>query len=260
MSMKGDIKLSYNGGPYDVLPELIRLRGKWLGEKTKDSAVACAIDICRSLRADTRVASYKHAKTKGKDTGYFAYFSARDRRWKVTRDWRKRGAAAVDMRLKYVALEGVKSKSAHVYEIETEQGEKYYAAAANLRKALQLEKDAAKKRLARYKGLAKNTLLVAMGKMANVKDRPANKMGADVKKKSSSLAQTRITEQKNNISVWFTSGIDYGKLALKHSPDLAAKKAANKIAGMLRRAAKSAPFLTKEPKTPFPEVLSRKKK
>lgn len=255
--MAEDFTLTYNGGPYEVLQELIKKRTAWLGEETKNAAVACMIDVTRSLRADTRMAAFRN-KSKAIDTGLYAFYDQKRHCWRATSDYLHRSKGAVDIRLSRVELYGVKAKNSHVYKIETERGKVYYVACASAKIALRLEKESARARIKKYKGLAKNALSVAMSKMA-VAAPPPGKIGEEVKTKSSQLARVRIMETKDGASVFMTSGVDYGRKALKSgSTDLAMKKAANKVAGMLAQTAKRLPFSVEAPATPFPEVKKRR--
>jgi hypothetical protein len=216
------------------------------------------IDVIRSLRADTRVAAFRN-KSKVEDTGLWAYYDSRRKEWRATSDPQKRSKGARDnIRFYRVALWGVKSSDARVWRIKSERGKSYYVAAPSAKAAMDIEKESARGRIAKYKGLARNALSVAMSKLATAVP-PPGKIGEEVKRKSSELAQVQIIDSADGTTVHMTSGVNYGVRALKSgSTDLAAKKAANKVAGMLAQAVKTLPFAVEAPKTPFPEVLKRK--
>jgi hypothetical protein len=244
----------------EVLESLINKRIAWLNEESKNATVACVITITKSLRADTRRAAWRN-KSKITDTGHYAFFDGRERRWKACTDWKMRSKALVNLPpFRFVDLRGVKPQNAHVYKVDAENKRTYYVAAASIKRAKEFEKAAAKKRILRYRGLARHTLSVVMSKLAQTTI-PASADGeGEVKRKASELAKVKVTETKNGCTCSMTSGIDYGKRALKSgSVDLAVKKAANKIAGQLKRAATSQPFIASAPPTPFPEVAKRRK-
>jgi hypothetical protein len=255
--MMASVDLSFNGGPFEALQSLLDKRVKWIGEERKNATVACMIDVTRSLRADTKTAVYRN-RVEISDTGLKPFFDAKRRMWRATSDLRQASKAAVNIRLKYVELHGVPSRNAHVYKVKTEQGKTYYVAARSQSEAVKIERAAAKRRIEKYKGLARTALTVVMSELATSVP-PPGKIGSESKRRASSLAKVKVIDRKNETLVSMTSGVDYGKRALKSgSVDLAVKKAANKIAGYLAKAITRNRLSVEVPQTPFPEVRKRK--
>lgn len=250
-----NVTLTYHNQPLSVLSELIKKRVKWLGTAAKDAVYAGAIDVCKSLRADTRLGAYRR-KTKVTDTGLLAYYSRTDGCWRGATEANGKGGRNRSIKLRYVRYRGVQPKDRHIYLVETERGKQYYVGCRAAKEAQNIEKENAKKRLAKYKGLARTALTVVMGDMA--KHTSISAPGAAITK-ARQLAKFTPLGTGDDIGVRVTSGIDYGKLALKSgSVDTSVKKAANKIAGMLKKAMSRNPLHKVNIPTPFPEVKKRK--
>ena len=237
-----DIAADYEGKPLSVLSDLIRDRQKYLGESAADAVIATGIDALNSMRALTRVAprtiprrDVRWGKTNPK---YYTGAIGSFRRTVVTR-WRNGRRVNI---IKWMKVEGT-----------TKRG-KPRATSADRRRAWDIWGKV------KTSGLARRALGIAMNRLSTrqVKDDRTNMRLARI---AAANVMVRKTDTGGSFMLQIRDGLGYAVQALQggtSSIDLALKRAANKIAGRLCKAAERK-FGERVP-TPFPEVKGRRAK
>lgn len=260
-----------SGKSLEELSRLVALRAQRLGELTKDAVVAAAIDVLVSLRADTRDA-------RGGDGNYIPksvtprpdlYVSFRDGPAHIPclRVGSRRGPRFTGGGSFYLADKGAKASDLKVFRIVSrhENVNPYFVAARSVSDALKIERRRAKWRIKKKGGLAKTALGVAMAKLST-------RNVADTSPKLARILASRLSHATvsygsgtagapGTFCLEYRDDLHYAIPALKSGAggvDIAVRKAANKIAGMITHAAHKAGDIEHDIPTPFPEVKRRK--
>ena len=239
------VQLSMNattesGQPLKTLEEMIAVRMKLLKQTAKRALDATAVQLIKSLKAATKTAKVEKIDVEDCQ-GLEASFSARGKekprpclRWRGsgTRFYPPRGS-----KVRFTQSALVNSRGAQVWAFKIGYGEKrtvWYIAALSAGEAKREAKAMLKRRIERYKGLAKLAWGVLSWKVASTS---LGGGGAAAKAGAVARNATRIS-RRGDTSLTLEDNLDYAELALKNGRsdiDAAAAKAANSIAGMINR-------------------------
>lgn len=230
-----------SGGPVSVMQNIIAMRSKELSETTQDSCTAIAINILKSLRADTKVAKVNEKPTirvqcidsmclpSWKNVGKGKHVS-------IFRAGKNGGE--VKPKLKVVHIEGKYHKGMvrHAYRITDEiapnVSKKYIIVALSVKDAYDYAKRKHKERIRHHTGLAKLALGVAMHEVHNENLGQYNTevLGFAEQNVDAKVSSTGFNSGVTNIHVH--DKLDYAADALKSGPNgvnLAMMKALNKM-------------------------------
>lgn len=186
--------------------ELIEKRRQLLNETTEQSVAACSIQLLKSLRAATRVADAKKPYS-GKPIElqglYLSFRSLGKGGKKRIPCVRQRGSNAMIDHSKaplVIVSNSVKAKNAKIFIWKRRSGKMYYLAGTNPGQVQAWVKKTEKKRIRKYRGLAKHALGRLMHKVAST---------ASVQENVQSAAET-VAEKNTNVqkqSSGFNSGV-----------------------------------------------------
>ena len=274
-----DMSVDWGGRPLSELQRLLAKRAKQLRETPRDACIATAITVLKSLRPLVRKA--KTAPKAG------AQFTIEDTGW--VGGWRSKGDAGKMSRFFKGAAKGLKldstrymercvrtsshlgqvipyihpiwlvgpgafekGKTVHVYRVRPAHAAYTQAVAEKAAKRLM------DKYLKKYSGLARFTLTQAMRGLST-KGVPNDRVSANARKIG--LANIRVKSFGGD-SAWTVEVADslaYAAKAFKRADavEYAMAKAANSIAGMLRKRAKD--LLDPSLATPFPEIAQHRR-
>ena len=223
-----------------------------MNETTKQSCVALAQNILRSIRAQTKVANEKNIEIQIQDVTNMATPSfksdgkgAKPRR--CLREGLKGPEFKPDYKVYWLVANGAPLKSAHTFRITDvsapEKKEKYFVVAMSATQAADYAEERRKRKIRQYKGLARLALTAAMKSLYSQSfggSELANATALAVQT-ANSAAETSVTDQQNEANVHVHDKLDYAVLALKNgqaSLDEAVNTAGNKMAGYLMHQAK----------------------
>jgi len=277
------VDATFHGKELSALEKIIAQRSEFLGENTKDAAVATAITAIKSLKAETKVANPRNV--------VFEFY----RSTVADAVWRKRGTAETSsapgqkgMYRRAIVVMGrsVRKKGfvnlAGRYTVGETVGVWNYVPLIKIKRrrinrdrntyiiakseadALKWAKDESLKNVQLFKGIAKNIWNPIMRALAENEPtaQPMNVIASEVIARNQSATQTVAD---NTLTIEVENNLRYATLALKSGPtgvSLALQKAANKIAGQLKKTYEDTYFffdLNKKPKTPFPEIVRKRK-
>lgn len=259
-----------SGKSLEELSRLVALRAERLGELTKDSVVATAIDVLVSLRADTRDARDGDKADPPKRItprrDLFVSFN-NTLPYPILRTGGPHGPQLGGVHNFYCADQNVPVSELIVFQIVPahEGAPKYFVAATSASSALKFEGERIRRRIRYYGGLAKTALGVAMAKLStrNVDDGAASR----ARLTASKLSQVEIRGSyggagaSGEFGLTYTDHLNYAVPALKSGEsgvELALQKAANKIAGMITHAAHKAGDFEHDIPSPFPDIKRRR--
>lgn len=269
------ISADYNGKTLDVLQELIAKRNAALRETTAASVVATAINILRSLRTDTRVADPKRAgdfltvvESANYDAGWYSDGTSRHR------CVRSKGVhGPVVMRSGFVNIAGrhVPGETPHVYVVVDMAGSqvgknmqrRYFVIAKNLKDAKDYAVKRKRRRLEKFRGMARWTLGRAMYNVSAANGGGLEAVQDSARRVGMANLDVSVDESgwsSGSVTVKVDDRLNYASRALKGgeaSFDLAVKKAANKTAGLIHLAYADRKF-DEDVTTPFPEVQRKR--
>ena len=258
--MEPKITATYEGKPLSVLNDLIAKRSRALKEAVRDATAAVGINALNSIRAATMDArKRKKFDIKVEDTGWYAGFSKTTHTMCV-REGVSPYSRRIDGLNRVIYLtHGIKRQSErHVFKVTQEKKdiEPFYIACASITVAMDYALKATKHRIDRFGTLARNALGIAMHKLAGTSKLEGSQESQNA---ASKVGTVQVHDRDGEYSVLITDELEYATDALKGGEkelDTALMKAANKVAGILKRFAGSE--LKDELETPFPEVKQRK--
>lgn len=266
-----DYNLTTMGGrDITALQNVIELRKKEFGETTKQACIAVAINCLQSLRQNTMVAKEGNIKLVIEDITS-----------SYTPSWKKQGKFSVrifrsglngseikfdkTVKVQWLvkASEMVAGVKCHTYKVTDKIASDKELTIVFVARSQKQAKDAMKmihkKRVRRYKNLAKYALGVAMSKTS--KEGAGN---TDVNQITKVVANdnTKVSVQdtgfnNGDVHIHIEDKIDYATQALKDGAgyvDTAMQKALNKIMGNILHKLKSQGKITDSLKIPFPEL------
>lgn len=291
-----DMSVDWGGRPLSELQRLLAKRAKQLRETPRDACIATAITVLKSLRPLVRkakTAPKAGAQFTIEDTGWVGGWRSKGDRGKMSRFFK---GAAKGLKLdstKYMercvrtsshrgqvipyihpiwlvgpgAFE--KGKTVHVYRVRPAHRDVmkwaknkhhgcWFIAAYTQAVAEKAAKRLMDKYLKKYSGLARFTLTQAMRGLST-KGVPNDRVSANARKIG--LANIRVKSFGGD-SAWTVDVADslaYAAKAFKRADavEYAMAKAANSIAGMLRKRAKD--LLDPSLATPFPEIAQHRR-
>ena len=250
---------TFDGKPMDVLNELLKRRSEIMNEAVRDATAAVGINALISIRATTADArNKKKYEILVEDTGWYGGFSKALNK-PCVRDGVSPYSKRIDGLGKVVFLtHGIKKQSdKHVFKVTQEKAEvkPFYIVCATSNIAMNYAIKATQHRIERFGTLGKNALGVAMQKLAG-----SSKLGGSAQSQTtaSSVSTVEITDGNQEYSVVITDNLEYATSAAggEAAIETALKKAANKVAGILKHCASH--DLKEDFETPFPEVKKRK--
>jgi len=243
-----------DGKPAEALAQIIEARRRELGETTKQSCVAVASNILRSLRTETKVAkeSQMEISVKLADDKYYPSFR-RDKGSKgkmvsqrVLRQG-KNGPVVTPDKVVWRVGKYVRGEVIHSYEIEDKVSDQktisYIMVAKSEKDATKYAKQFHKGRVKRHKGLAKHAIGLAMKAIydkGSANDNVAKKVNEIARRN----VETKVTDtgfNEGEVNIHVHDKLDYAALALQNGPNsvnIAMKNALNKILGMLKQRVK----------------------
>lgn len=249
-----------NGHTMEEFMKVLDKRNQYLEETSHASITASALDILRSIRVETMIAKLASTKTDNVKPYPALQLSFRTLGTKKVPCLRNGKTRYIKQASERIVFESVE-KGAKVYVWEYIRGEKkniYYIVADSISQAKRKVKDIVKKRMMRYRGLAKRAISVLMQKTYN------QSVIDNVNTLTENVAQNmtnKIERVSNGMHVLtLKDDLDYALAALKHgqnSVDIAIMKASNKIVSKINMKCKNLLGFEKL-ETPFPEVRQRK--
>lgn len=258
--MNTSCSIDVDGHTIQEFQRLLELRQKYMNQTSENVLAASAIDILRSLRAQTRIAKLSGMKIKPVYDGSLQLSFSTKGKLK-TPCLRTAGKVHYykknNERILFNCLNSNAKVYRWTYEREGKPSIDYIVVAASSGDAQRFLKEKMKKRIMAYRGLARKALSTLMAKTAtvNVVDN-VNSMATRVANEQTSKIQT-ITGGFHTLEL--IDSLDYATLAFKtpNALDVAMKKAANKMVSKINlRCKKLLDFQKLE--LPFPEVRSRK--
>lgn len=249
-----DIELSLttpDGKPAEALAQIIEARRRELGETTKQSCVAVASTILRSLRAQTKVAKegQMDITVTMADDKYYPSFK-RDKGSKgkniskrVLRQG-KDGPVITPEKVVWATGKYVRGQVVHSFDVvdkvSTEKVIKYIIVTGSAKEATRLAKQLHKSRVKRHKYLARHAIGLAM-KAIYDKGGANDNVNKDVRDLARQNVDTSVRETGFNsgeVNIHIHDKLDYAALALQNgesSVNLAIQNAVNKIFGMIKQ-------------------------
>ena len=261
-----------SGGTLATLNALIKKRTKALKEDASRSVIATAINVLVSLRADTR-----KSPVRGRKEMYTLSLTNYAAGWeKIGKSFHRvvraspRGPVLREITSRCRNVVGRRyhrGEVVHVYraDIKNEAMKvKHYFAFAKDEKQVRkyIETVILPRLLKKESGMARYTLGVAAAKVSNKPMNTPAPTGAKQMRIAHAAGMVKIDASAWNVgsvNFSFLDDLKYSTAALKHgsnSLNLAMMKAANKTAGLIRRAYLNKRFGEDCP-TPFPEISKR---
>lgn len=261
------------GRDMNALLNTIAARKKELGETTKQACTAIAINCLKALRANTKVAKEGGIKLQTEDITS-----------SYTPSWKRQGKFNVrvfragehgnevkfdkSVRVQWLVKAGEMTNGVKCFtykvtdNIADDKKLTIVFVARSKKEAEQTMKLIHKKRVRRYKSLAKHALGIAMHKTS--KDASGNAQASQIVNAVAD-SNVRATVQETgfdngDVHIHVEDKIDYAAKALKDGDgyvDVAMRKALNKIIGNIIHKMKQSNRITDGLQVPFPELKGR---
>jgi len=267
--MNVNYRMTANGRDVSVLKAVIEARRRELGETTRQAATATAIQVLRSIRANTRIADPDAMNVKvTKSSGYTVG-------WKKEGGFSKRCIRLGSKTGPYVSQKSmidlcgkyVKGETADVYSVvDVVEGSKersvhYLVLAKDRKTAEEYAKYRHRRRVKRYSGMARYALTYAM--MQTARNSSPDKANASVTSFGKGKAIENVTAvvretgfDRGNVSIDIHDALRYATDALKDGEgyvQTAVQKACNGIVGMINNRIKKTGSFHTPLKVPFPK-------
>lgn len=243
-----------DGKPASALAKVIEARRRELGETTKQACVAMAIDILRSLRAETKVANENKMDLKVQiaDDKYYPSFvrkSGAKGKNISSRVLRKgpNGPVVDDAKVVWILGKYVKGQVAHSFEVTDVVSKdkiiKYIVVAESQKNALQYAKERHKRRVRQFKSLAKHALGVAM-KSVYDKSSATDVVSSKIQETATKNIDVKTTESGFNsgeVNIYVHDKLNYATSALKNkesSVNISIQNALRKCVGYISQRVK----------------------
>ena len=294
--LKVDMSVDWGGRPLAELQRLMEKRTRQLKETPRDATIATAITVLRSLRplvrkAKTAPKAGTHFTIK--DTGWVGGWRSKGDAGKMARFFKgaakglnldstkymercvrtsgRRGQIIPFIHPLWLVGPGAfeKGRVVHIYRVEPRhrdlmKWEKnrhhgcWFIAAYTQGVAEKAAKRMMAKYLKKYSGLARFTLTQAM-RHISTKGVPNDRVSADARKIAEGNLRVRSFGGASEWTVLIEDDLAYAAQAFKRpdAVDYAMAKAANSMAGMLRR--RSRGLLDPSIETPFPEIAQSRR-
>lgn len=252
MEVTFDLKTP-DGKTAEMMAKIIQTRGEELRETTKKSCVALAINILRSLRADTNVAKDSSISITVTDVSsqFTPSFVRKNgaKGKKVSARCLRSGENGSVVNPKKVVWKTGKYRRGEKYgtfQIDEKVGNgkniQYLIVCKNETKAQQFAKKFAKSRIRRFKGLAKHAVGIAMKTVYDKQNVPFTNITAEAKELASKVVFANVAESGFNsgeVSIIVEDKLDYAELALRNPPEVAVNNALAKMMGHIAHITKN---------------------
>ena len=258
------ISATYNGGPLEVLSRLISKREAVLRETMKDAVTATAITVVKSLRALTKTAPEEpnpHMFRVYRLPGVAGWSGPKSRRRRTAR-LSSHGPVMPDVKPVNL-MYGLKGEG-YVFQItlanenvpwsRTLNKGRYVVMAPDATVAMRYAADRVRRLLRKERGMGRDALGWAMAKLST-RSAPVEAKGGKSRQIAAKAAVVSANRVGDDFSLHVADNLNYAKLAReggKGAMETAMMRAANSIAGRLRKAAGTR--LDMDLQTPFPEV------
>lgn len=261
--MNASVNVSVGDGrTIQEFQKVLSERLKWLGMASENSVAACALDVLRSIRVETRIAKLSSTKIELKqESGMTPSWSTKGKdKAPCIRQGKVKYVKQPNERIVWCQMPVYGSKL-NVYRWDYKRGEKtttYYIVAGSQGEAKMKAKEKVQKRINMYKGLARHAISKLMMKTfaTSITDAVNNATG-QVADKNTVVVKRNLN---NEYSIHIEDNLDYALDALKSgqsSIDIAMMRAANKITSVINQKCKGLVGFEKLD-IPFPEVRTRK--
>jgi hypothetical protein len=261
--------MTANGHDVSVLHSIIEARRKELGETTKQAATATAIQVVKSIRANTRIADpdAMDVKVRKSDSYVVSWRKVGGKNERCIRLGSHSGAV-VSIKSVVDLLGGyVKGQVANVYSVlDIVKGSKkssrhYIVLASDMKTATEYAKEKHRKRVKRYSGMARYALTLAMMKtarkgFADKSDMVVTNIGKRTAMKNVDVHVKERGFDSGELSIDIHDALDYATGALQDGAGYvqrAVQKASNSIVGMINHRLKEQGSFHKPFKVPFPK-------
>lgn len=214
-----------DGKSAEQLAEIIARRTKELGQTTSQACTAMAINILKSLRADTAIAKLNKGEIR---------ITCVD--GQVTPGWRKEGkrnfrvlryglngAEVRDKMVYFVKMSYTKGEIVHAYFVEDVRSDdkkyQYYIVAKSENIATKFAENKHKNRVKRFKGLAKHALGIAMHRTSAAQTVSETGIEPTAKNKAMEVVKVQRTESgydSGEVMIHIEDQLRYAVLALKN--------------------------------------------
>ena len=261
-----------NGAPAEALAAVIEARRKELGETAMQSCIAMAEGILRSLRVQTKVASESRGmKLSIKDvTGqYVASWKKEGQKAKRVLRQGKNGPTVKESKVIWNVGKYVKGEVIQVFEVIDSTADpkidKYLLVSADEKSAKDYAKARHKRRVLKYKGLARTALSLAMKAVYNKGSSPDNysKEATQTAKDNTQVQVNDTGFNSGTASVYVHDGLNYAVAAMKDgetSVTQAVNAAISKAMGYIMHKVKSTGgSIDKSLKTTVDELIGAQK-
>ena len=294
--LKVDMSVDWGGRPLSELQKLMEKRQRQLRETPRDACIATAIDVLKSLRPLVRkakTAPKAGVQFTIEDTGWVGGWKSNGDAGKISRSFKgsakglkldstkymercvrtssRRGQIIPYVHPIWLVGPGAfeNGQTVHVYRVRPAHRDVmkwaknkhhgcWFIAAYTQAVAEKAAKRLMAKYLKKYSGLARFTLTQAM-KRLSTKGVPNDRVSADARKVGLSNIRAKSFGGHSEWTVDVADSLAYAAKAFTRSDavDYAMAKAANSIAGMLRKRAKD--LLDPSLATPFPEIAQHRR-
>lgn len=213
------------GEPISVLQQVIELRRKELGETARNAAVATAITVVKSLRASTVIANASKMDLHvSEEPRYFvSWKSVGGRRRRIVRMGNRKGLEVASKSLVDIAGAYQKGEELKVYSVvdmvrgSKEKTARYLVIARDQKSAVSFAKKRHKRRVEKYRGLAKFALTVAMMKIS---DNGGSSGSVNQRTRKTALDNVKATVSssgfdKGTVDIRILDALDYATSALQ---------------------------------------------
>lgn len=267
--MNVNYTMTANGQDVSVLSSVIEARRRELGETTRQAASATAIQVMRSIRANTLVADPDAMDVKVRKSDAYVVGWKKDggRNVRCVRVGSERGLVVAMKSMIDLCGKYVKGQVANVYsavdyvEGAKERSSHYIILAQDEKTARKFAEDRHRKRVKRYSGMARFALTHAM--MLTARKSSPDKANSIVTALGKGTAmknvQVNVREtgfDRGDVSIDVHDGLEYATGALKDGEgyvQTAIQKATNSIVGMINHHMDKVGSFHDRLKVPFPK-------
>lgn len=251
--------------PLEALTKLLNERNKWLGETAEQACTATMLDVLVSLRVETWTATPRkyEAEINMDSTNFIPSCTMRKGSKPIfcLRLGKARYTPKPHERIRRATQDLKNTQVWRWYDFKNGKDgrpKEWLIVAHSKAEAVKWAFERIKKRVQRYKGLAKNAMSVLMMKSGS---KTASQFdNAEAQSKANEMTTVERFGNGREFKITVHDLLNYAKLAMndaENSINTAMMKAANKIASVINTKCKRLLFFEKIP-TPFPEVRKRR--
>lgn len=270
MGVSVTYEMSANGRDVGYLQNAIDARRRELGETTAQAATATAIQVLKSIRANTKVANPRDMDLTVREAKGFVvgWKTKGKRRSRCVRIGNVRGPEVSSGSVRDIAGMYFKGENVKVYSVidmvegSKKRTERYLVLSKTEKDANEYARTRHVRRVKRYSGMAKFALTLAMMKTSG----RGSDGGAQASRQAKQTASANVTVfnqatggGSGDVSIYVHDNLDYATLALEGGEayvETAAQKACNSIIGLINHKIGSHLTIHDRIKVPFPEEVS----